>query len=163
MSNNGPGVTNPMLYDPPEGQASNTKLMQFVAGVGGELNLRCLNFINQTSSFFSVSFAAISAGTALGWTSPVLSQLTPVVENGTTSSNSTDGFTITAEEGMRLSISRHRKASDRSLDLAVELFQKAHDTAYRIVCNFITERISESLRQISDAMTAWGAYLAIVL
>ncbi|EDS37791.1 sugar transporter [Culex quinquefasciatus] len=80
MSNNGPGVTNPMLYDPPEGQASNTKLMQFVAGVG-------------------VSFAAISAGTALGWTSPVLSQLTPVVENGTTSSNSTDGFTITAEEG----------------------------------------------------------------
>ncbi|KAL1387544.1 hypothetical protein pipiens_012709 [Culex pipiens pipiens] len=69
-----------MLYDPPEGQASNTKLMQFVAGVG-------------------VSFAAISAGTALGWTSPVLSQLTPVVENGTTSSNSTDGFTITAEEG----------------------------------------------------------------
>uniref|UniRef100_A0A8D8N7G9 Facilitated trehalose transporter Tret1 n=1 Tax=Culex pipiens TaxID=7175 RepID=A0A8D8N7G9_CULPI len=80
MSNNGPGVTNPMLYDPPEGQASNTKLMQFVAGVG-------------------VSFAAISAGTALGWTSPVLSQLTPVIENGTTSSNSTDGFTITAEEG----------------------------------------------------------------
>lgn len=69
-----------MLYDPPEGQASNTKLMQFVAGVG-------------------VSFAAISAGTALGWTSPVLSQLTPVIENGTTSSNSTDGFTITAEEG----------------------------------------------------------------
>lgn len=80
MSNNGPGVTNPMLYDPPEGQASNTKLMQFVAGVG-------------------VSFAAISAGTALGWTSPVLSQLTPVVENGTTPSNSTDGFTITTEEG----------------------------------------------------------------
>lgn len=80
MSNNGPGVTNPMLYDPPEGQASNTKLMQFVAGVG-------------------VSFAAISAGTALGWTSPVLSQLTPAVENGTTPSNSTDGFTITTEEG----------------------------------------------------------------
>lgn len=110
-----------------------------------------------------MSFAAISAGTALGWTSPVLSQLTPVVENGTTSSNSTDGFTITAEEGMRLSISRHRNASDRSLDLAVELFQKAYDTAYRTVCNFITDRISDSMRHISDAMTAWGAYLAIVL
>lgn len=83
MSNNGPGVTNPMLYDPPEGQASNTKLMQFVAGVG-------------------VSIAAISAGTALGWTSPVLSQLVPAVDNTTTApvaSNSTDGFTLTSEEG----------------------------------------------------------------
>lgn len=83
MSNNGPGVTNPMLYDPPEGQASNTKIMQFLAGIG-------------------VSMAATSAGTALGWTSPVLSQLVPVVDNTTnpaTPSNSTDGFTLTSEEG----------------------------------------------------------------
>lgn len=83
MSNNGPGVTNPMLYDPPEGQASNTKIMQFLAGIG-------------------VSMAATSAGTALGWTSPVLSQLVPVVDNTTnaaTVSNSTDGFTLTSEEG----------------------------------------------------------------
>lgn len=83
MSNNGPGVTNPMLYDPPEGQASNTKIMQFLAGIG-------------------VSMAATSAGTALGWTSPVLSQLVPVVDNTTnaaTASNSTDGFTLTSEEG----------------------------------------------------------------
>lgn len=72
-----------MLYDPPEGQASNTKLMQFVAGVG-------------------VSIAAISAGTALGWTSPVLVQLVPAVDNTTSApaaSNSTDGFTLTSEEG----------------------------------------------------------------
>lgn len=83
MSNNGPGVTNPMLYDPPEGQASNTKIMQFLAGIG-------------------VSMAATSAGTALGWTSPVLSQLVPVVDNTTnaaTALNSTDGFTLTSEEG----------------------------------------------------------------
>lgn len=72
-----------MLYDPPEGQASNTKIMQFLAGIG-------------------VSMAATSAGTALGWTSPVLSQLVPVVDNTTnaaTVSNSTDGFTLTSEEG----------------------------------------------------------------
>lgn len=46
--------------------------------------------------------AATSAGTALGWTSPVLSQLVPVVDNTTnpaTPSNSTDGFTLTSEEG----------------------------------------------------------------
>ncbi|XP_062706323.1 uncharacterized protein LOC115264142 [Aedes albopictus] len=90
MSNNGPGVTNPMLYDPPEGQASNTKLMQFVAGVG-------------------VSIAAISAGTALGWTSPVLPQLAlPETGNDSStatvasSSNNTDagsGFYLTADQG----------------------------------------------------------------
>lgn len=57
MSNNGPGVTNPMLYDPPEMQASNSKLMQFVAAIG-------------------ISIAAISAGTALSWTSPVIVQMT---------------------------------------------------------------------------------------
>uniref|UniRef100_A0A336LI37 Facilitated trehalose transporter Tret1 n=1 Tax=Culicoides sonorensis TaxID=179676 RepID=A0A336LI37_CULSO len=58
-----PGVTNPMLYDPiPEGSQQTTKLMQFVAASG-------------------VCFAAISAGTALAWTAPVLPQLG---ENSTT-------------------------------------------------------------------------------
>ncbi|XP_062558140.1 facilitated trehalose transporter Tret1-2 homolog [Armigeres subalbatus] len=88
MSNNGPGVTNPMLYDPPEGQSSNSKLMQFVAGVG-------------------VSIAAISAGTALGWTSPVLPQLAlPEAGNDSVavpaSANNTDGdsgFYLTADQG----------------------------------------------------------------
>lgn len=87
MSNNGPGVTNPMLYDPPEGQASNSKLMQFVAGVG-------------------VSIAAISAGTALGWTSPVLPQLQlaesaeNVTSSNSSSSNVTDsGFILSADQG----------------------------------------------------------------
>lgn len=32
-----PGVTNPMLYDPiPEGAQRTTKLMQFVAAIGGK-------------------------------------------------------------------------------------------------------------------------------
>ncbi|XP_055587580.1 facilitated trehalose transporter Tret1-2 homolog [Uranotaenia lowii] len=82
MSNNEPGVTHRMLYDPPEGQASNSKLMQFVAGVG-------------------VSFAAISAGTALGWTSPVLPQLTEPNNTASAASdvtNSTDSFYLTADQ-----------------------------------------------------------------
>lgn len=74
-----------MLYDPPEGQASNSKLMQFVAGVG-------------------VSVAAISAGTALGWTSPVLPQITlPENITATAAQNSTNGteasFYLTSDQG----------------------------------------------------------------
>uniref|UniRef100_U5EUX1 Facilitated trehalose transporter Tret1 n=1 Tax=Corethrella appendiculata TaxID=1370023 RepID=U5EUX1_9DIPT len=57
MSNNAPSPTNPMLYDPiPEGQAKTTKTMQFLAAVG-------------------VSMAAVSGGTVLAWTSPVLPQM----------------------------------------------------------------------------------------
>lgn len=53
----GPGPTNPMLYDPiPEGSIQTTKIMQFVAAT-------------------AVSFAAVSAGTALAWTSPIDTQL----------------------------------------------------------------------------------------
>lgn len=33
----GPGVTNPMLYDPiPEGTQQTSKLMQFIAAIGGK-------------------------------------------------------------------------------------------------------------------------------
>lgn len=38
MSDNGPGATNPMLYDPiPESQQQISKKMQFVAAIGGKL------------------------------------------------------------------------------------------------------------------------------
>lgn len=34
----GPGVTNPMLYDPiPEGAQQTSKLMQFTAAIGGKM------------------------------------------------------------------------------------------------------------------------------
>ncbi|CRL01368.1 CLUMA_CG014389, isoform A [Clunio marinus] len=60
----GPGPTNPMLYDPiPEGTIQTTKIMQFLGAS-------------------AVSFAAVSAGTALAWTSPFESQ---VNENSTIS------------------------------------------------------------------------------
>lgn len=40
MSDNGPGVTNPMLYDPvPEGSQQTSKTMQFVAAIGGKCDL----------------------------------------------------------------------------------------------------------------------------
>ncbi|KAG5675605.1 hypothetical protein PVAND_005497 [Polypedilum vanderplanki] len=62
MNKDGP-VTSPMLYDPvPEGTVKATKAMQLIAAA-------------------AVSFAAISAGTALAWTSPVNDQL--VHENST--------------------------------------------------------------------------------
>lgn len=62
MTDNGPGVTNPMLYDPvPEGSQQTSKVMQFVAAIG-------------------ICFAAVSAGTALAWTAPVL----PVIAGNTT-------------------------------------------------------------------------------
>uniref|UniRef100_T1GU49 Uncharacterized protein n=1 Tax=Megaselia scalaris TaxID=36166 RepID=T1GU49_MEGSC len=52
------GARNPMLYDPlTENNVKTTKLMQYVAT-------------------FVVCLGAISAGTALAWTSPVLPQMT---------------------------------------------------------------------------------------
>ncbi|XP_070500386.1 facilitated trehalose transporter Tret1-like [Chironomus tepperi] len=57
MNKDGPVPTSPMLYDPiPEGSIQTTKAMQFIAAA-------------------AVSLAAVSAGTALAWTSPVNEQL----------------------------------------------------------------------------------------
>jgi len=59
MSKDGPTLTatSPMLYDPiPEGTVQTTKIMQFLAAS-------------------AVSLAAVSAGTALAWTSPINEQL----------------------------------------------------------------------------------------
>ncbi|CAH1707711.1 unnamed protein product [Chironomus riparius] len=57
MNKDGPVPTSPMLYDPiPEGSVQTTKSMQFIAAA-------------------AVSLAAVSAGTALAWTSPVNEQL----------------------------------------------------------------------------------------
>lgn len=57
MNKDAPVATSPMLYDPiPEGSVQTTKSMQFIAAA-------------------AVSLAAVSAGTALAWTSPVGDQL----------------------------------------------------------------------------------------
>jgi len=50
------GTTSPMVYDPVEGQQQTSKIMQLVAAVG-------------------ICFAAVAAGTALAWTSPVMGQI----------------------------------------------------------------------------------------
>ncbi|XP_055378067.1 facilitated trehalose transporter Tret1-2 homolog [Condylostylus longicornis] len=58
QEDNDPSARNPMLYDPlQEGQTRTSKTMQYVAAI-------------------VVCLGAVSAGTALAWTSPVLPQLT---------------------------------------------------------------------------------------
>uniref|UniRef100_A0A182P8W6 Facilitated trehalose transporter Tret1 n=1 Tax=Anopheles epiroticus TaxID=199890 RepID=A0A182P8W6_9DIPT len=80
MSSNAPGATNPMLYDPiPEGQGSTTKRNQFVAALG-------------------ICMAAVSGGTALAWTSPVLAQLVPANQSDT-SGLEHESFLLTTDEG----------------------------------------------------------------
>lgn len=49
MNKDGPGPTNPMLYDPiPEGAIQTTKIMQFVAATAGNeeeaINSQIVNF-----------------------------------------------------------------------------------------------------------------------
>uniref|UniRef100_A0A2M4A0Z4 Facilitated trehalose transporter Tret1 n=1 Tax=Anopheles triannulatus TaxID=58253 RepID=A0A2M4A0Z4_9DIPT len=80
MSSSPPGVTNPMLYDAiPEGSGTITKRNQFIAALG-------------------ICMAAVSGGTALAWTSPVLPQLTPANDSDPSAFEG-ERFLLTSDEG----------------------------------------------------------------
>lgn len=74
--NNG---ANPMLYDPlQEGIGETSKLRQFVAATVGKHELckrRKREILIYPKPNFTVAMAAVSAGTVLAWTSPVIPQL----------------------------------------------------------------------------------------
>lgn len=82
------GARNPMLYDPlTENNVKTTKVMQYVATLVGQFLCFDAFSLILIRKVFSVCLGAISAGTALAWSSPVLPQMT--APNYTTSGNST--------------------------------------------------------------------------
>ncbi|KAI8115321.1 hypothetical protein FF38_03879 [Lucilia cuprina] len=101
-----PHARNPMLYDPlQDGVVKTSKKMQYVAAL-----IVCLG--------------AVSAGTALAWTSPVLPQISaPDTSTNTTVSNSTD--TNTSE--LQLTLSQQTWVSSL---LAIGAFLGALPTGY---------------------------------
>ena len=113
-----------MLYDPlQDGAARTSKTMQYVAAVVGKNNLNWLNWLNLswlivvglifsiyifTKNFISVCLGAVSAGTALAWTAPVLPQLTPpIIHNSTNATNFTELY---LDENQRKYISYYSKS-----------------------------------------------------
>lgn len=66
-----------MLYDPlTENNVKTTKLMQYVATFVGQFFCLFLFYVAISKYSVLVCLGAISAGTALAWTSPVLPQMT---------------------------------------------------------------------------------------
>lgn len=89
---------NPMLYDPLH-ESKTTKTMQYVAAILSKPN-RCILYVSANSLIFSISvcFGAISAGTALAWTSPVIPQLEKP-DNVSEATNATNGeFYLTSDQ-----------------------------------------------------------------
>ncbi|XP_013097581.2 facilitated trehalose transporter Tret1-2 homolog isoform X1 [Stomoxys calcitrans] len=122
------GARNPMLYDPlQDGVVRTTKKMQYFAAM-------------------VVCLGAVSAGTALAWTSPVLPQISEDPTVNTTASNSTDGST-------RLQLTLNQQTWVSSL-LAIGAFLGALPTGY--IADLIGRRYTAMVMDVPFIL-AWTA------
>lgn len=102
-----------MLYDPlQDGVVKTSKKMQYAAALIGKLFLTTTKKRENSiiiQNLFTVCLGAVSAGTALAWTSPVLPQISaPDPSANTTVTNSTD---TNNEPQLQLTLSQRKSSS----------------------------------------------------